>query len=155
MAAEARVFTPGRPDDTDEVVNYVAAMRLGLEAIADGPISVDLLRAMHRRLFEGTGGDQRTAGELRVNELRIGAPGSRIEEAVFVPPPPSEVRPALEALETDLQADSPDLPPLVRIALAHARFETIHPFRDGNGRIGRLLITLLLCRDRILTKPVL
>ena len=137
------------------MVNYVAAMRLGLEAIADGPISVDFLRAMHRRLFKGTGGGQRTPGELRVNELRIGAPGSRIEEAVFVPPPPSEVRPALEALETYLQADSPDLPPLVRIALAHAQFETIHPFRDGNGRIGRLLITLLLCRDRILTKPVL
>ena len=155
LAAEARVFTPDRPDDTHEVINYVAAMAHGLETIRNQPISIDLIREMHARLLEGTRGAERTPGELRPTQVWIGAPGSRIEEAVFVPPPPSEVRPALEALETYLQADSPDLPPLVRIALAHAQFETIHPFRDGNGRLGRLLITLLLCRDRILTKPVL
>lgn len=155
LAAEARVFTPDRPDDTHEVINYVAAMGHGLEAIRHRPVSISLIREMHARLLEGTRGAGLTPGELRPTQVWIGAPGSRIEEAVFVPPPPSEVVPALEALEAYLRADSPDLPSLVRIALAHAQFETIHPFRDGNGRIGRLLITLLLCRDGILTKPVL
>lgn len=155
LAAEARVFTPDRPDDTHEVLNYVAAMAHGLDRIRQQPVSIDLIREMHARLLEGTRGAERTPGELRPTQVWIGAPGSRIEEAVFVPPPPSEVPPALEALEAYLRADSSDFPPLVRIALAHAQFETIHPFRDGNGRLGRLLITLLLCRDRILTKPVL
>lgn len=155
LAAEARVFTPDRPDDTHEVLNYVAAMAHGLDRIRHQPVSIALIREMHARLLEGTRGAERTPGELRPTQVWIGAPGSRIEEAVFVPPPPSEVPPALEALEDYVRADSTDLPPLVRIALAHAQFETIHPFRDGNGRLGRLLITLLLCRDRILTKPVL
>lgn len=155
LAAEARVFTPDRPDDTREVINYVAAMAHGLDRIRQQPVSIDLIREMHARLLEGTRGAERTPGEFRPTQVWIGAPGSRIEEAVFVPPPPSEVPPALEALEAYLRADSSDFPPLVRIALAHAQFQTIHPFRDGNGRLGRLLITLLLCRDRILTKPVL
>lgn len=155
LAAEARVLTPDRPDDVDEVVNYVAAMRDGLEAIRDRPISIDLIKAMHRRLLEGTRGAEKTPGERRETQVWIGPRGCGIHEATFVPPPPNLVDPALEALEAYLQADSPEIPPLVRVALAHAQFETIHPFRDGNGRLGRLLITLLLCRDGILTKPVL
>ena len=119
------------------------------------PISVALICRLHRRLLEDTRGAALDPGRLRDNQVWIGAPGSNIAQAVFVPPPPADVAGLLGDLEAFLRADSPQAPPLVRIGLAHAQFETIHPFRDGNGRIGRLLITLLLCRDRILTKPVL
>ena len=155
LAAEARVLAPDRPDDAHEVINYVAAMREGLEAIQEEPISVSLICALHRRLLAGTRGAELTPGELRLNQVWIGRPGSRVTEADFVPPPPDEVPRALRELEAYLRQDASQTPPLVRIGLAHAQFETIHPFRDGNGRIGRLLITLLLCRDRILAKPVL
>lgn len=155
LAAEAQVLDPERPDDAHEVINYVAAMNEGLEAIREGEVSVVLIKALHRRLLEGGRGAELAPGHLRQNPVWIGPPGSTIREASFMPPPPSEVPPALDALEAYLREDSTDTPPLVRIGLAHAQFETIHPFRDGNGRIGRLLITLLLCRAQILQKPVL
>ena len=155
LAAEAQVLDPERPDDAHEVINYVAAMNEGLKAIREEEVSVDLIRALHRRLLEGGRGAELAPGHLRENQVWIGPPQSTIREASFVPPPPSEVRQALDALETYLRQDPTDTPALVRIGLAHAQFETIHPFRDGNGRIGRLLITLLLCRAQILQKPVL
>lgn len=155
LAAEARVLAPERPGDADEVLNYAAAMREGLAAVQEEPISVALLCRLHRRLLENTRGAALDPGQLRENQVWIGAPGSDLAQAVFVPPPPAHVAVLLGDLDAFLRADSPRTPPLVRIGLAHAQFETIHPFRDGNGRIGRLLITLLLCRDRILTKPVL
>lgn len=155
LAAEAQVLDPERPDDAHEVINYVAAMNEGLKAIREEEVSVDLIRALHRRLLEGGRGAELAPGHLRENQVWIGPPQSTIREASFVPPPPSEVRQALDALETYLRQDPNDTPALVRIGLAHAQFETIHPFRDGNGRIGRLLITLLLCRAQILQKPVL
>ena len=155
LAAEARFLARERPGDAGEVLNYVAAMRAGLTAVQEEPISVALLCRLHRRLLEDTRGAGLDPGQLRRNQVWIGAPGSDISQAVFVPPPPADVAGLLEELEAFLRADAPEAPPLVRIGLAHAQFETIHPFRDGNGRIGRLLITLLLCRDRILTKPVL
>lgn len=155
LAAEARVLAPERPGDAGEVLNYAAAMREGLVAVQEEPISVALICRLHRRLLEDTRGAALDPGRLRDNQVWIGAPGSDIAQAVFVPPPPADVAGLLGELEAFLRADAPQAPPLVRIGLAHAQFETIHPFRDGNGRIGRLLITLLLCRDRILTKPVL
>ena len=155
LAAEARVLAPERPGDAVEVLNYAVAMREGLAAVQEEPISVALICRLHRRLLEDTRGAALDPGRLRENQVWIGAPGSHIAQAVFVPPPPADVAGLLGELEAFLRADSPQAPPLVRIGLAHAQFETIHPFRDGNGRIGRLLITLLLCRDRILTKPVL
>lgn len=155
LAAEARVLAPDRPGDVDEVLNYAAAMREGLAAVQEEPLSVALICRLHRRLLENTRGAALDPGQLRDNQVWIGAPGSDIAQAVFVPPPPGEIARLLGELEGFLQAGSSPAPPLVRIGLAHAQFETIHPFRDGNGRIGRLLITLLLCRDRILTKPVL
>ncbi|MDE2972914.1 MAG: Fic family protein [Acidobacteriota bacterium] len=155
LAAEARVLTPELPGDAAEVLNYVAAMREGLAAVQEETISVALICRLHRRLLENTRGAALDPGRLRENQVWIGAPGSDIARAVFVPPPPADVAGLLVELEAFLRADSAPAPPLVRIGLAHAQFETIHPFRDGNGRIGRLLITLLLCRERILTKPVL
>ncbi|MDE2712160.1 MAG: Fic family protein [Acidobacteriota bacterium] len=155
LAAEARVLAPERPDDAGEVLNYAAAMREGIAAVQEEPISVALICRLHRRLLENTRGAALDPGRLRDNQVWIGAPGSDIAQAVFVPPPPADVAGLLGELEAFLRAESQLAPPLVRIGLAHAQFETIHPFRDGNGRIGRLLITLLLCRDRILTKPVL
>ena len=155
LAAEARVLAQQRPGDAGEVLNYAAAMREGLAAVQEEPVSVALLCRLHRRLLEDTRGAALDPGRLRENQVWIGAPGSDIAQAVFVPPPPADVARLLGELEAFLRADSVAAPPLVRIGLAHAQFETIHPFRDGNGRIGRLLITLLLCRDRILTKPVL
>ena len=155
LAAEARVLAPERPGDAGEVLNYAVAMREGLAAVQEEPISVALICRLHRRLLEDTRGAALDPGRLRENQVWIGAPGSDIGQAVFVPPPPADVAGLLGDLEGFLRAESRQAPPLVRIGLAHAQFETIHPFRDGNGRLGRLLITLLLCRDRILSKPVL
>lgn len=155
LAAEARVLRSDIPDDTSEVINYVTAMKEGLEAIRHEPISIALIRRLHRTLLTGVRGAELSPGDLRPNQVWIGAPRSTIREATFVPPPPREVPGALQALEAFLGSDATEIPALVRVGLAHAQFENIHPFRDGNGRIGRLLITLLLCRDRILQKPVL
>lgn len=155
LAAEARVLRSDLTDDTSEVINYVTAANEGLEAIRDEPLSIALIRRLHRTLLTGVRGSEQSPGDLRRNQVWIGSPRSKIREATFVPPPPQEVPDALQALEAYLGSNTTEIPALVRIGLAHAQFENIHPFRDGNGRIGRLLITLLLCRDRILRKPVL
>lgn len=154
LAAEAHFLTPGSPKDVDEVINYVTAMNYGLNRLRELPLSVRLIKEIHERLLLGVRGAQLTPGELRTSQNWIGPGGCTLNEAIFVPPPPHEVPAALGALETFLHSES-DLPQLIQIGLAHAQFETIHPFLDGNGRIGRLLITFFLCQREILLKPVL
>ena len=155
LAAEARIFSPDLPRDVDEVINYVRAMNRGLKCLEDGrSISIRLLREIHEELLTGTRGQDRTPGELRLLQNWIGPPGSTLSDAAFVPPPPHEVPNALTELERFLQEDT-SLPLLIRVGLVHAQFETIHPFRDGNGRLGRLLITLMLCDQKALIRPVL
>ncbi len=154
LAAEAKVLTSTLPKDVDEVINYVGAMSYGLERLRELPISVRLIKEIHERLLQGVRGAQLTPGELRRSQNWIGPGGCSLNEAAFVPPPPHVVPEALGDLETFLHSSS-DLPQLIQIGLAHAQFETIHPFLDGNGRVGRLLITFLLCQREILLKPVL
>lgn len=154
LAAEAQILGADRPRDVAEVVSYVRAMKHGLARLADLPVSVRLIREIHTELLRGVRGSRLTPGELRRSQNWIGPGGCTLAEATFVPPPPAEVPAALGALESFLHVED-DLPLLVKIGLAHAQFETIHPFLDGNGRIGRLLITFLLCERGVLRKPVL
>lgn len=154
LAAEARILSPDAPKDVSEVVNYVRAMNYGLHRLSDLPVSVRLIREIHAELLRGVRGSHLTPGELRTSQNWIGPQGCTLNEAVFVPPPPHEVAGHLGALELFLHSDT-RLPQLIRIGLAHAQFETIHPFLDGNGRVGRLLIAFLLCERGILQKPVL
>lgn len=154
LAAEASILSPDQPKDVAEVVNYVRAMNYGLARLAELPLSVRLIKEIHAELLRGVRGSHLTPGDLRRSQNWIGPGGCTLAEAAFVPPPPDEVPAALSNLETFLHASS-DLPALVQIGLAHAQFETIHPFLDGNGRIGRLLISFLLCQRQILLKPVL
>lgn len=154
LAAEAQILDPEQPRDVAEVLNYVAAMNYGMERLASLPVSVRLIREIHERLMQGVRGQFLTPGELRTSQNWIGPGGCTLNEATFVPPPPHEVANALGALESFLHADD-GLPLLLKIGLAHVQFETIHPFLDGNGRVGRLLITFLLCEKGVLHKPVL
>lgn len=154
LAAEADLFDENMPRDVDEVVNYVRAMKHGLARLAELPVSVRLIREIHAELMQGARGGRLQPGELRRSQNWIGPAGSTLATASFVPPPHHEVPQALGDLERFLhQRDG--LPPLVKIALAHVQFETIHPFLDGNGRVGRLLITFLLTESGVLHKPVL
>jgi len=154
LTAEAKIFAPDRPSDVDEVINYVRAMNFGLEHLAQLPVSIRLIKDIHALLLRGVRGERLTPGELRRSQNWIGPGGCTLAEATFVPPPPHKVPAVLGALETFLHREK-DLPLLIEIGLAHAQFETIHPFLDGNGRMGRLLITFLLCEREVLTKPVL
>jgi Fic family protein len=153
LAAEAHL-AEGVAADVDEVVNYVRALNFGLGRLSTLPVSVRLIREIHKELLRGVRGERLTPGELRQSQNWIGAPGSTIGTATFVPPPPHEVPSLLGDVETFLHRED-GVPLLVKIGLAHAHFETIHPFLDGNGRVGRLLITFLLCERRALQKPVL
>jgi len=153
LAAEAHLNSD-TPKDVDEVVNYVAAMKRGLQLLPTLPVSVRLIREIHEVLIRDVRGSHLTPGELRTSQNWIGHGGSTLKDATFVPPPPDVVPEALGNLERFLHDDS-DIPALVKIGLAHAQFETIHPFLDGNGRVGRLLITFLLMSGGILTQPVL
>lgn len=142
----------GDADDAEEVNNYVRAMEHGLERVQGGfPVSVRLLREMHERLLQGVRGQHRRPGELRSSPVWIG--GSNLDDAVFVPPPPDEMQEALSDLERFLHET--DLPLLIQLAIAHYQFEVIHPFLDGNGRIGRLLIPLMLVLRGALPQPLL
>jgi Fic family protein len=144
----------GPPDDVREVANYVTALEYGLERLATLPVSLRLLRELHDRLMDGVGGAGLTPGEFRTRQNWIGPAGSRLDDAVFVPPPVREMERCLHELEAFIHAPS-DLPALVRIALVHYQFEAIHPFIDGNGRIGRLLVSLLMCSEGLLVRPLL
>lgn len=154
LAAEAWILSPQRPSDVREVINYVNAMNYGLERLAILPVSVRLIREIHARLLEGVRGSRLTPGELRRSQIWIGPGGRTLNEATFVPPPPDMVPEALSDLERFLHQQD-DLPLLAKVGLAHAQFETIHPFLDGNGRVGRLLVSFLLCEHGALHKPVL
>ncbi|HUG24150.1 Fic family protein [Piscinibacter sp.] len=154
LEAEAKILDPDRPRDVDEVLNYVGAMRHGLARLDELPVSTRLIKEIHERLMRGVRGQERQPGELRTSQNWIGPGGCTLDDASFVPPPPDEVPVALSNLERFLHDDSP-MPALMKIGLAHAQFETIHPFLDGNGRVGRLLITFLLCEASILQAPVL
>jgi Fic family protein len=155
LAAEAQVLGEGElPGDVGDVINYVRAMNHGLGRLKKLPVSVRLIREIHGELMRGVRGGRLTPGELRQSQNWIGPGGATLSEASFVPPPPHQVPTALGDLERFLH-DEEGLPMLVKIGLAHAQFETIHPFLDGNGRVGRLLITFLLTEGGILHKPVL
>src|SRR5215210_5620422 len=145
---------PERRADVQEVRNYVRALGHGMACLKDLPISQRLLREMHAVLMEGVRGQQRDPGEFRRILNWIGPPGARLEEATYVPPPPAEIPAALSELEHYIHGDT-GLPPLLDIALVHYQFEAIHPFPDGNGRIGRLLITLMLIERDLLPEPLL
>ncbi len=150
---EAGQVLPGEAaDDATEVRNYIVAMEHGLARILEGfPISIRLFREMHERLLYGARGQHRRPGELRRSPVWLG--GSTLEDAVFVPPPPDEMNHALSDLERFLHET--DLPLLVQLAVAHYQFEVIHPFLDGNGRIGRLMIPLMLVLREALPQPLL
>lgn len=143
-----------RDDDVREVHNYVLALDYGLERLQTLPVSQRLIRELHARLMEGVRGGQFTPGEFRKTQNWIGAAGSTIETATYVPPPVDEMKNALGAMEKFIHADT-ELPALVRAGLIHYQFEAIHPFLDGNGRVGRLLIMLLLREWGILSQPLL
>ena len=139
-------------DDLIETSNYVAAMEYGLERLKDGfPISLRLLRDIHGVLLRGGRGAEKTPGEFRRSQNWIG--GTRPGNAIFVPPPPEALMECLDPLEKYLYDER--LPLLVKLGLVHVQFETIHPFLDGNGRLGRLLLTLLLCESGVLREPML
>ena len=143
-------------DDVEEVTNYLRAFRLVRDNLRDPqglPLSVRLLCDAHRLLLDGARGSGKQPGELRRSQNWIG--GTRPGKAAFVPPPPERVPPLLADLERFIHAPRPALPPLVRIALVHVQFETIHPFLDGNGRIGRLLIAALLEQWGLLPEPLM
>ncbi len=154
LAAEAQIVDEELPRDVGEVINYVGALRYGLRRIETLPVSVRLIQEIHERLVSGTRGGRLTPGEVRRSQNWIGPQGCTLADATFVPPPPDMLAESLGALERFIHADDA-LPPLLRIGLAHAQFETIHPFLDGNGRLGRLLITFLLTERGILQHPVL
>jgi len=146
---------PGVPmDDVREVSNYVAAMQHGLERLRNGfPLSLRLIREIHGILLRDGRGADRTPGEFRRSQNWIG--GTRPGNAAFVPPPPERLMECLDSFEKFLHDEDQKLPLLVQLGLVHVQFETIHPFLDGNGRLGRLLITLLLCAKGALHEPLL
>ncbi|HEX2350134.1 MAG TPA: Fic family protein [Ktedonobacterales bacterium] len=154
IAFEAAAAEPENPQDVEEVVNYVAALNYGLSRLDTLPISNRLIREMHQRLLSGVRGSDKDPGEFRRVQNLIGARGDTLKTARYVPPLPDEMQQALKELERFINSDD-RLPPLITIGLVHAQFEAIHPFLDGNGRIGRLLITLYLCERQILRRPLL
>jgi Fic family protein len=153
LAAEAGAVVERSPEDLREVGNYVAALEHGISRLKKLPICVRLVRELHEKLMTGVRGHRATPGRFRTTQNWIGRPGSTLATASFIPPPPGEVEPCLAAWEKFLHES--DLPPLVTTALAHYQFEAIHPFLDGNGRVGRLLVTLFLIERKILPTPLL
>ena len=151
---EAAEEEPPSAPDVQEVRNYVRAMEYGLKRLEKLPLSLRLVREIHAQLMAGVRGAERRPGEFRQVQNWIGPPGCSLAEATFVPPPVSEMEAALGEWEKFLH-DAKDMPPLVQCALMHYQFEAIHPFVDGNGRVGRLLITFFLCERGHLPQPLL
>jgi Fic family protein len=145
--------TPRTPD-VHEVRNYVQAMEYGIKRLTDLPVSVRLICEIHAILMQGVRGDHATPGETRRSQNWIGPPGCSLQDATYVPPPVEEMKKALSDWEKYLHSDT-DIPSLIQCALMHYQFEAIHPFLDGNGRIGRLLITFFLWERGLLTQPLL
>lgn len=142
------------PNDVAEVVNYVKAMNYGLKRIGDLPLSLRLIKEIHAELMKDVRGGDKTPGEFRISQNWIGPRGCTLNNARFIPPPPHEMMQAMGDLEKYMHSDL-TYPLLIECALIHYQFESIHPFLDGNGRIGRLLITFFLCHKEILKKPLL
>lgn len=139
--------------DVGDIINYINAMNWGIAALSEIPVSKRLVRGLHQRLLSSGRGANRNPGEFRDGQNHIGRPGCSLEDATFVPPAVPIMHPALDQWEHFLHTR--DLPILIRCALAHSQFETIHPFWDGNGRVGRMLITLKLCEEGVLERPIL
>jgi Fic family protein len=154
LRREAEILDPDTPQDVNEVINYVRAMNHGLKLLNQLPVSIRLIKAIHEQLLMGTKGQQQNPGHLRTSQNWIGAANCQIRDAIYVPPPHDQMVSALSDWEKFLNKND-KIPLLIKIGLAHAQFETIHPFLDGNGRVGRLLITLLLCEKQVLLMPVL
>jgi Fic family protein len=154
LAFELDPATRDLPRDVEEVVNYVRAMNYGLDRLTSFPLSLRLIREIHAELMRGARGSDTSPGEFRRTPNWIGAGNVPLSQATFVPPPVHEMERALDNLEAFLHHDH-DLPVLVHCALAHAQFETIHPFLDGNGRVGRLLIAFQLVHRGVLQRPLL
>jgi Fic family protein len=151
---ESQSLEPDNPQDVAEVVNYIAAVNYGLRRLQELPISLRLIREIHQELLRDGRGAERSPGEFRRSQNWIGPNGCSLTNATYVPPPPYEMMQSLDNLEKFLHSPQP-MPTLIKIGLAHAQFETIHPFLDGNGRTGRLLITFFLCEQNILERPLL
>ncbi|WP_235641341.1 Fic family protein [[Limnothrix rosea] IAM M-220] len=151
---ESQTLEPSNPQDVEEVVNYIAAINYGLERIHSLPISLRLIREIHGKLMKGVRGSKLSPGEFRRSQNWIGSGGCTLNNASYVPPPPDEMHQCLTNLESFLHSSTP-MPILIKVGLAHAQFETIHPFLDGNGRVGRLLVTFLLCEKGVLQRPLL
>lgn len=151
---EADELFPERQQDIREIFNYVDAMRHGLERMEGGfPLSLRLIREMHEKLLRSGRGSDKTPGEFRTSQNWLG--GSRPGNATYVPPPVAEMHLALDAFEKFLHSGREEFPTLIHAALLHLQFESIHPFLDGNGRLGRLLVTLLLVERGVLSEPLL
>lgn len=155
LAYEANATHNKAPKDVEEVVNYVRAMNHGLRRLPELPLSLRLLREIHKELMHNVRGGERTPGEFRTSQNWIGAPGSTLMNAAFIPPPPHQLMQCLGDFEKFIHKHKVDTPLLIQCGLAHAQFETIHPFLDGNGRVGRLLIALMLCEANALSRPLL
>ena len=140
-------------DDIREVSNYVSAMMHGLERMKTFPLSLRLIKEMHSILLDSGRGAGMTPGEFRTTQNWIG--GTRPGNAVYVPPPPHLLMPSLDQFEKFIHAETPSIPPLIKAGLLHVQFESIHPFLDGNGRLGRLLVTLFLCAKGVMHEPLL
>lgn len=155
FSAEAAAGRGGPSEGVHEVLNYVTALKYGLQRLKQLPVSLRLIRELHERLMKNVRGESLTPGDFRKAQNFIGPPGCKLENATYVPPPILEMKDALDHFEKYLHEEQRKLPPLVRLSLIHYQFEAIHPFWDGNGRVGRLLITLLLCSEGLLPQPLL
>lgn len=153
LLSEAKGAEEQMPDAL-EVANYIRAVNFALEKIKDEPIDLELIKEIHRILMQGVRGKDRSPGQYRQIQNWIGPPNCKVQEANFVPPGPKEIIPLMESMINYLNQDD-GMPLLLKCALMHYQFETIHPFSDGNGRIGRALITLYLCKKKIIIKPLL
>ena len=151
---EAAKTEPSKPSDVKEVSNYVGAMRHGLQRLPELPLSKRLVREIHEKLLAGVRGQEQTPGEFRKRQNWVGPKDCRLEDAIYVPPPVDEMDSLLDDWEKFAHQRT-QTPPLIQCAILHSQFESIHPFLDGNGRVGRLLITLFLCERGHLSQPLL
>ncbi|MCH7589678.1 Fic family protein, partial [PVC group bacterium] len=151
---ESSSFAKETGSDVMEVANYVKAIEFGINALEKLPISIRLIKNIHKILMEGVRGNRATPGELRKSQNWIGTPNSSIDNVTYVPPPVDAMKESLYRFEKYLHVNSDD-PLLIRCALIHYQLEAIHPFLDGNGRVGRLLVVLFLCAKGVLPTPLL
>lgn len=154
LEKEEDILSDEKDDDVKVTLNYISAMTYGLERIKEFPLSLRFIREIHKILLTGIRGKNREPGEFRKSQNWLGPEGCTLSNAIFVPPPVFEMNEALNNFEKYLHSEK-KYPVLIDMGMIHSQFETIHPFLDGNGRIGRLLITFLLCNNNVISKPVL